>query len=619
MTISLATQPTSIRSLSTTERNALITSTVKVDGSWIVVSRYGDDVWSLTGGTTNSSASYRRIDFTKVSKQFRDQFKAMVYRYMRRGRIGGIRPGPRQVNRFVSSANLFIRHLERMGISNFKSCTPLACANYVHERKAHRRRSGKLIGRDNLSSSFSTVEAIYELSQFTDDPMPSFPWPGETSYSLSGRARGMTGLIAGRTPLIPDDVFSSLFQAAWSEVQEADRLLTIRDRMDAIEQHMNGAAPFAILTARRRQVNGTGAGGDLIEFRRRIIDIRTACYIVIASLSGCRNHELANVHAGSFYRTEDDDGDSFWWMKSKSEKTDAGYTEWMIPESAVIALRVMERWVKPYQEQLTAEIEQLRSSNPRDPEIAEALKHDGALFLGVIPKVNNRVRTLSVSSWNVNLKAFAKRHGVNWTFTSHQFRRKFANYAARSQFGDLRYLKQHFKHWSFDMTLAYAMNEFQEVALYSEVYDELTDLKEGVVAQWMQPDTRLAGGLGNRVIEWRGSHNVTMFSDHASMVRTLADGFSSLRSNGHAWCTADQGIDCVGNGGLDRTRCSGCENAVIGPLHRSVYQGMYDHLRGVLDREDIGEAGTAYVRRSMARCSEVLRQLGHDVDLKASQ
>jgi hypothetical protein len=63
---------------------------------------------------------------------------------------------------------------------------------------------------------------------------------------------------------------------------------------------------------------------------------------------------------------------------------------------------------------------------------------------------------------NIALKAFAKKCGLEWELATHQFRRKFANYAARSQFGDLRYLKQHFKHWSLDMTLGYALNESQE-------------------------------------------------------------------------------------------------------------------------------------------------------------
>ncbi|MDB5935350.1 MAG: hypothetical protein JWQ01_2694 [Massilia sp.] len=51
------------------------------------------------------------------------------------------------------------------------------------------------------------------------------------------------------------------------------------------------------------------------------------------------------------------------------------------------------------------------------------------------------------------------------------YKRLTACYAARSQFGDLRYLRDHFKHWSLDMTLGYAMNESQEMELYLEIQE----------------------------------------------------------------------------------------------------------------------------------------------------
>lgn len=46
---------------------------------------------------------------------------------------------------------------------------------------------------------------------------------------------------------------------------------------------------------------------------------------------------------------------------------------------------------------------------------------------------------MSGQMWNLALKAFARKCGLSWDLASHQFRRKFANYAARSQFGDLRH------------------------------------------------------------------------------------------------------------------------------------------------------------------------------------
>jgi len=177
----------------------------------------------------------------------------------------------------------------------------------------------------------------------------------------------------------------------------------------------------------------------------------------------------------------------------------------------------------------------------------------------------------------------------------------------RSQYPD-SYLREHFKHWSMDMTLGYALNEAQETALYAEIQGELDDVKAGVVDTWLNPDVALAGGYGRNITSWR-TQAVTIFKDHRQMVRALADS-TAIRSNGHAWCTADDNL-CVGND-IERTRCSDCNNAVIGPQHAPLYEGLYDHLKEARDCDDIGEGGLNMVRRDMDRCRRVLVALGQE-------
>jgi hypothetical protein len=147
-----------------------------------------------------------------------------------------------------------------------------------------------------------------------------------------------------------------------------------------------------------------------------------------------------------------------------------------------------------------------------------------------------------------------------------------------------------------------ALNEAQETALYAEIEGELDHIKAGVVDTWLNPDVALAGGYGRNITSWR-TQAVTIFKDHRQMVRALADS-TAIRSNGHAWCTADDNL-CVGND-IERTRCSDCNNAVIGPQHAPLYKGLYDHLKEVRDCDDIGEGGLNVVRRDMDRCRRVL-------------
>lgn len=485
---------------------------------------------------------------------------------------------------------------------------------YVDVSKNEQSAKAKLLVDSSLYHRFLTVEAIYELSQYTDDPMMLAPWPGTSAWNLAGLAGSDPGPGLGKrrgskTPLMPDSVFSSLYQAAWSLIEQGGHLLDLRDQLDLLSKYRDHQSANVIGKARKRYLVANSNFDNMDRYEEAIIDLRTACYIVVASLSGCRNHELAYIQTNAYYSTEDDNGEVYWWMKSRSTKTDEGYAEWMMPEAAVAALKMMDRWAKSYQIMLEDEIVDRRAANPADLEIAEAQRHLSAVFLGKNSKKSNQVRTLSITSWNSKLCEFAKRYGIDWSLSTHQFRRKFANYAARSQFGDLRYLKEHFKHWSLDMTLSYALNESQEMALYCEIQDELDEIKDNVVTQWLRPNEPLAGGYGRGIMEWRGAHEVTIFRDHKTMVRSIADS-TFIRSNGHAWCTADDNL-CIGNGGLEGMRCTECNSAVIGREHAHIYKGAYDHLSEVLKCDDIGSGGQARVQRDLDRCRDALNTLGY--------
>ncbi|WP_202901763.1 site-specific integrase [Hydrogenophaga intermedia] len=405
-----------------------------------------------------------------------------------------------------------------------------------------------------------------------------------------------------------DEVFEVFFQKAWSIVESAGQLLDIRDEI-AKPQYRGRGGRVTDRTNRVLRKLGWSEGFGALE--TALIDVRTACYVVVAGLSGCRNHELAFLRSNATYSTIDDHGERYWWMRSTSTKTDVGATEWMIPEVAVTALRIMDRWAAPLQARLAAQIEELRAANSADPRIAEAQEHVGAIFVGVASIKKNEVRTLSMTQTNVNLKRFAKACGSTWRLASHQFRRKFANYAARSRFGDLRYLKEHFKHWSLDMTLGYGLNESQEQALYLEIEEEYDLIKERVVAEWLSKTEPLAGGYGANLVAWRDrEENITLFKDHAHMIRSIASS-TAIRSNGHAWCTADDNL-CEGND-IDPTRCGdGCNNAVISRRHAPIHVGLFKQLKALEDCVDIGEGGRKRVARDLERCRSVLATLGLD-------
>lgn len=598
-------QPNDVRSLSKLARDKLIISISTVDGEPVILSRYEDDTWLAPSRTTNLRISSTSLRFLMIPGEFRGVSKAVMYRFARRGIDGNKQPTQSRQVSTLANFKPFLLHLCKIGIYRLSDATPVACSTFVQAVR-ERGTKGKPYKPAGMLQIFLAVEVLYELSQFTDDPMTCHPWPDSSASHLAGLTGAGRDLNrGGNTPLIPDRIFCELFQYAWDIVERADELLDLNDEIDKVGRKHAGKHEATIWKYKKDRLNLAGFTGALDEFHGKVIEIRTACYVVIASLSGCRNHEIAFIQTGSCKKEIDADGNIVWWLHSKSTKTGAGHTRWMVPEAVVKAIQVMERWARPHQKVIAEEIQLRRNSNPKDPEIAEALLHSNALFIST---ARDKVRrTVALTTWNFRLKKFASDAGVDWKLATHHFRRKFANYAARSRFGDLRYLREHFKHWSLDMTLAYAMNGLMEVDLFVEINSELDELKEQAVTNWLTSDTPLSGGYGRNLAIWRGRKPVTLFRDHAHMVRSIA-GSTALRSNGQAFCTADDSM-CVGNS-LERTRCSDCSNAVIDYRHAAVYQGLYDHLGEVLDCADIGESGKVRVRRDLDRCHAVLTDLG---------
>jgi hypothetical protein len=606
--------PGDVRGLSEAERDALVISAAQVDGHWIILSRFKDNIWHTDGFSTNAGASRKLLNFEIIPPAFRLIMKEMMYRYLRRGRSGKGRPKGQMALKFLYQAGLFLNHLEASKVDRLSSVTPIICATYVDACKAYRqpyRSRGKPLSARGLQDRFTWVEAIHELSQYTHDSMPQHPWIETSAMAIAGLVgNGSPRMQGSKTPLIPDDIFCTLFERACQQVERGNSLLDLRDALGAKTGKLEPLRNYAHSRQKDRDLKALGWESGTVAFNLAMNELRTACYIILASTSGCRNHELANVQLGAHQRTEDDDGTIYHWMRSRSDKTDTGKHDWMIPELGVRVLRLMERWSAPYQAKITAEIELRRRANPQDPQITEAQKHRHALFLGT----SGQVRTLTSYTWSINLKSFARNCGLTWNLNSHQFRRKFANYAAHSRFGDLRYLKEHFAHWTLDMSLGYAMDDswgkHVDLELYDDIEMELENIKIGVVGEWLK-DEALAGGYGSALKHWqREPQNLNLFKDHAAMLKSIAES-TAIRSNGHAWCTADDN-GCIGNT-LERSRCGdNCNNAVIGRIHLPIYQRLYDDHKGLKNCTDIGEAGRQRVQRDMDRYREVLVKLGID-------
>lgn len=592
-----------------------------IDGKPIVLSRFGDNTWLFIEGPNNAGKSRKSICFETIPINYRRAVKEVIFTYLTRGRANRVRPQKSTARDLLFGIRSFIQYLERIGAPGLNGIPQMAFDNYVHEAKnLISKITKKPLQKEMLVKRFAAVEALYELSQYTNTPLKHHPWPDSSAVFLAQR----TGANAlhnqqSRTPLIPDEVFCAMFEKACTHIDRADYLLQLRDELAAINSSLLSTGQKERLKLEKLLALGYSDGQ--LGLRIELTDLRTACYIVLASTSGCRNHELANLQIGAHHKTHEEDGVIYHWMRSVSSKTYAGVCDWMIPPIGVRAIRIMERWAEPYQKQISDEIIARRKVNPQDPEIAEATKHARCLFLARHgPNAGEGCRTLGYTGWNRLIQNFIGSAGLKWKITTHQFRRKFANYAAHSKFGDLRYLKEHFKHWTMDMTLRYAMDDSWgdhfDLDLIFEVESEEALIKEEIVSRWTGEDP-LSGGYGRSLKSWqRDPLNLAIFKDHSTMIKSIAES-TTIRSNGHSWCTADD-TACVGNT-VERSRCGGCNNAVIGKEHAPMYQALYGNLQALLDCKDIGEAGIIRVNRDLKRYAEVLGDLGVNVETNLGQ
>ena len=127
----LEAQADDVRGQMPDERDALVVSARMIGRHWLVLSRYGDGRWRFAGQPTNKQPCQLFIDFSVIPAPLCLSMKAIVYRYLRRGREGKKLPSHRSVIKLLSDARPFLQHLDRLGIDRLADVTPMVCALYI--------------------------------------------------------------------------------------------------------------------------------------------------------------------------------------------------------------------------------------------------------------------------------------------------------------------------------------------------------------------------------------------------------------------------------------------------------------------------------------------------------
>ena len=578
-------------------------------GKDCVLSRVGDNPWNLSPfiRVSNTKESIKKPDLRqRFPEQWQESVRALLYCYFVHGQPGNLPPGAGTLYYMIHNLSYFVKFLEKRGVRSFKDVKPLLAMEYVEQEKKRKLKPGTLTNR------FSAVEMVYNLRNRVEDALPQHPWSESSASILSGEY-GHGGPRYAKTEIIPEDIVIRIFQTAQGVLAQAHELLEVRDRLTKNKTY-------------EEKVDYLKKQGfsRLREFDKKLLDIREAAYIVLGLLTGCRNHELADLQTNAVYSSEHN-GEVFWWLRSSSWKTHAGpAVEWMCPDYCVDVTGILERYSQPLRKEVLREIEALRknlsSMDENFPEYVDCLTeirnlhrlHKNRLFLARTPSTN-RVRVLVGESWSAKLTEFCFRHGIDWKLKPHQLRRTFAVNAARNAACDIRYLREQLKHYrSFDMTALYAFNKKQDSELYDMILDEMDGYNVDIVEHWLKEESLLAGGAGKAILKTRKTKDVATLRDHFALLRQTAQNVC-IRATGHSFCLGER-CRCDGHGLYDALDCPSCRGSVIDKTWIPVWKGFYLQQLELKKKSDIGKVGQAKVRRALKIIRGVLEDLGVDVD-----
>lgn len=585
----LIAQPTTTNGLSIAERNAIVISAVvNKDGETLVLSRFADPQWDLRPffDQANVSHCFKFINWDmSMPLALIDDSKAVAYAWFKRGMPGSKPPIARGITILaVASVMPFIRWLNNIGVSSFSDISPIHISNYIHYCKNELKlRPLSLYGRLRI------IDFLWVFSGDVIFPLQFFPWGNSTLRRICG-VNNIKGVDAsnksvGRTGIIPFTEQSKIFNYCENIVREMkNELIT----------------------------NGIGYHPS---DEQMSIRCRDAVLYIVSITSGMRNDEAIGIEIGS-WRKELKNGVTFCWVATIEHKTGKGRVEYLIPELTLEALNLLKIYSAPIRKELEQEIRLLEKnrnlSNSTDHilRLEKARKDSKKLFLGRSSqggkiKKGYQVEALSDQGSNVAFGRIAKAAGSNWMLRTHQCRRTYARCFVESRMGrtSLIFLKWQFKHSSMSMSQLYASNPQQDLALFDEILQQMTEYKIDLIDSWLN-EQPLAGGAGEQIVKMRA----IPLKDRTALLAQTAP-HANIRATGHGWCIATE-RGCGGAGLYEATRCPTCQNSVIDEFFAETWQDIYRQQQELLKIEDAGPAVRQRAERDLQIALDVITNLG---------
>ncbi|WP_422767920.1 site-specific integrase [Photobacterium leiognathi subsp. mandapamensis] len=548
-----------------------IVTYIKVaNGEYQTLSRYEHDIWVFPAskGTKATRANGLNLNFTTIADpQMKRMAKWVVWNKMKEdltvGSLGGVLSYLNTYFQWVLSSDTTVTH----GLTAF---TSNAYVKYVNTLTSTRKGEIKPLVATTKAQKFLALEYLYRYCK-TFDFVKEHPWSASSANEQAGNVGEAYKETIGKpkTPIIPDGVLIPLCQLTKSYLDRADEILASKGKKESLL-------------------------------------LRDSCIFWLLLTTGMRIHEVLGIKRGA-YRSETKDDTTYYYIETVSEKTHTGLAEWIAPQIATEAIDILGQLSAPLQAQLERDLVKAKASNDHS-EVHRLEQISDHICLSKSMQKNNALNILSgLSITNKRLPNLCKHIGSDWNLSSHQFRRTFANYAVHSELGDLRALKDHFKHWSITMTALYAFNDNLDSELFEELLREKYLVEEEIKQDWFELDTPIIGGaMAQKIMQVRKDGElIKVFGSLSDMAKAFSSSIP-IRSTGLGWCTNDDECKCG--------KPDSCESGIVDKRHLPYWGGVLVQQMKLMQLDDIGEIGREAAQKGMERCEKVLTALGVDVE-----
>lgn len=445
------------------------------------------------------------------------------------------------------------------------------------------------------------------LRESISDKFSYHPWPSSSACEQANFRNGRHSKL--KTEEIPLEIAVQLHQKAYAFLDKSEIYFQARNIFLEIEDFNYSEYKTTRLKAKAlKTLNLT-----LDSYHSYFKLLPAACYILIALHSGMRISEMGSLPNKAYYESQFR-GETYGWLKGKTYKSGERDTEWMINlEIGSYVTAILEKYANYHHRKIQKKINDLKdrlfqASNPDKPAIASELftaqKAEGKLFVwngGVITEkqINSRIHE------------FCNHSGIDYHCKSHQFRRTFAVLCVKTGLGDVRYLREHYKHRMLDTSILYAANDRQDAELYEEINEVATHLRHEIIEHWLEGDSSLSGGHAAYIEAQRIEYQGMTKKKRKDYIVGAAKN-THIRGTGHSWCLSES-MGCGGHGLYDAPRCGGCSQSLIDESTLTIWKGIGRQQLELRNVDDIGPGGKQKVEDNILIVAGVLKDFGIDL------